>query len=274
MKFDAAWLGFVRNYLYEPDSWWKLASKVANVVRAHGREMFRHLLGGTVLPALPVTACTLAVTALAEGQRTGNGVEVLGNIVVIFLLLPLVVGGGFWIAGAWTRTVQAAQHAGKAAGTGQEVIPVRPVWLAYLGGVVVLLAAAAAVPYVISDNAAPIDLGNIPVAGFVLAFAGPLGFLSPIALLALRTAGRCFRPAGRSSRAPAWLTAAAVLAIGYSLLVGLLMYELTGMLMADGFVALTAVLADLLTFPLPVLLISVGVAAWPVRPECPASEPS
>lgn len=215
----------------------------------------------------------LSASALVEGCRIGDGVEVLGNVLVIVLFLPFVVWGGVWIARAWTRAAEAIQPADGATSDapGHDGRRDRRVWQAYLAGVLLLLVVAAAVPYVISDNAAPIDLGNIPVAGFVVSFAGPLGFLSPIALLAARRVGNGFRAPCGSSGAPAWLVAAVVLATGYSFLVGFLSVELTDLATADGFVALIAVLAELLTFPLPMLLISAGVAAWP---EIPRNQPS
>jgi hypothetical protein len=242
-----------------------LVSKVANVLRSRGREMLSLLLRGTVVPALPVTACMLSATALAEGWRTGDGVEVLGNVLVIVLFLPFVVWGGFRIARAWTRAAEAVQPADDATSGApdHDGRPDRRVWRAYLAGVLFLLVVAAAVPYVISDNAAPIDLGNIPVAGFVVSFAGPLGFLSPIALLASRTAGNRFRAIAGPSLARAWLLVAVLVAVGYSFLVGFFMFELTDVVTADGIVAPIAVVGELLTFPLPILLISVGSAVWP-----------
>jgi hypothetical protein len=266
MRFGAARIVGLLSSLSETDSESPLASKVANIVRAHGRGMLRQLLRGTVIQALPVTAGALSVTALAEGWRIGDGVEVLGNVVVVVLLLPVVAWGGLWVSRSWVRAAEAVQPGGEngaASSTGGRAVrPVRRVWLAYLAGVLVLLLAAAAVPYVVSDNAAPIDLGNIPVAGFVLAFAGPLGLLSPIALLAARaSAGRSLPGRSLPGAVPVLLSAA-VAALAYSLLVGVLMYELTNALMADGLVAAVALIANLLTFPLPVVLISAGAAAW------------
>jgi hypothetical protein len=215
------------------------------------------LLRGTVIPALAVTAGALSVTALAEGWRIGDGVEVLGNVVVLVVLLPSMC--------IRLHAEDAAADSAAPGGPGRDARQVRRVWRVYLAGVLVVLVAAAAVPYLISDNASPIDLGNLPVAGFVVSFAAPLGLLSPIAVLAPRAAGSRVRAPSRPLVASARLLALSVFAVAYSLLAGFLMYELTNVLMADGFVALAAVLANLFTFPLPMVLIAARTAGWPVR---------
>jgi hypothetical protein len=239
---------------------------VLRVARRGWRGMLIPLLTGSVLPALPVTTCMLSLTALAEGQVTGNGVEVLGNAFVLVILVPLTACSCLWITRSWVKAARAAgpreplTQAAAAAESRPGVASLRWLRFAYLCGVMFLLVSAALVPYVITSNGAVFDLGNIPVPGFAWAFAGPIGLLSPIALLTPRPAS-AVPPASGHAGVPAWkLVSVAVMAIAYSLVLGCLMYALADLLQADGFAVLSAVLGNILSIPALVLVISASLA--------------
>jgi hypothetical protein len=254
----------------EPARW---TGNVLSVARQGWRGMLIPLLAGSVLPALAVTACMLSLTALAEGQVTGNGVAELGNTVLLVILLPLTACSCLWITGSWAKAARAADStASTAAGAKPRAPSLRGLRVAYLGGLAFLLVTAASVPYVITSTGAAFYLGNIPVAGFVWAFAGPIGLLSPIALLTPHPAPVAQPAAGHAS-VPAWkLAGVAVIAIAYSLALGYLMYALADLLQADGFAVLSAVLGNLLSIPALMLVISAAItnrhpaAAPPTRP--------
>jgi hypothetical protein len=247
-------------------------TQATRITRQSWRGMLGPLLRGAVLPALPAAGCILAATVFAEAHVTnGNGAGWAGPVAVIafVLLIPLTVCGGYWVASSFARAARAARATGEAAltgrpgpgqpasdwpGTGQPVsVPREPetprvgrMWGAYLAGVACLMAAAAAATYLITDNMAPVDLGFVTVAGFVLMFAAR-GQSQP-------------RPAaGRAGG----LAVVVTIATGYSLALGYLMYGLTDLLQATGLVIVVAILANLLTLPLLIFLLSAGLASRP-----------
>lgn len=263
-------------------------TQATRITRQSWRGMLGPLLRGAVLPALPAAGCILAATVFAEAHVTnGNGAGWAGPVAVIafVLLIPLTVCGGYWVASSFARAARAARATGEAAltgrpgpgqpasdwpGTGQPVsVPREPetprvgrMWGAYLAGVACLMAAAAAATYLITDNMAPVDLGFVTVAGFVLMFAGPLGFLGLVTLLAPGAARGQSQPRPAAGRAGG-LAVVVTIATGYSLALGYLMYGLTDLLQATGLVIVVAILANLLTLPLLIFLLSAGLASRP-----------
>lgn len=235
--------------------------QVIQVVQLNWRGMLWPLLRGSVVPAVLASGCVLSVTALVEGWVIGDGIEEVLNIVLLLIMLPLTAWGSAFITGSWVQALQAASKPEGKTETGDEATP-GTLRGAYLTAFACLLAIAAAVPYLITNLAAPIHLGNIPGAGFVIAFAGPLGLLAPLALLAPRAiVGR--HQASSQPAVTARTAVIAVVAVGYGLAIGLGAYGLAVLLQADGFVALVALIANLLNLPLLIFLISASAADSP-----------
>ena len=217
--------------------------------------MLMPLLLGAVLPSLPVTGCVLEAHAVVEaGVADGKsaGIAQALGIIALLILFPVAIACGLLVTGSWIRATRSA--AGQPAGP-QAVR--RRAMLAYVMILVCLMAAGAAVPHLISGRQAPIGLEDVTTVGLILAYAGP-GLLTPVAFVtAIRAAsGEAPADVARAGLVTVTLTAT----IG-SLVVGLLLYGLTDLLQAGGFVLLMALAASLLAVPLAIFAISAGLAS-------------
>jgi hypothetical protein len=230
------------------------------------RAMLRPLLLGAVLPSLPVTGCILQAHAVVEAGvadgKTAGLAQALG-VVALVILIPVTVACGLLVTGSWIRAARSvagpafARSGSGSAGSDARPTAQRHALVAYVVILLCLMAAGAGVPHLISGSQARIGLEDVTVAGLVLAYAGP-GLLTPVAFAATIRAVRSQRPADGSR---AGLVTVTVVAIVYSLVLGFLLYGLTDVLQADGFVLLMALLASLLTIPLTIFSISAGLAS-------------
>jgi hypothetical protein len=221
--------------------------------RSGWRPMLKPLLLGAVLPSLPVTGCILQAHAVIEAGvadgKTAGLAQALGSVVLV-ILLPIALACGLLVTGSWIRAARSADP-GRA---GPPPAVQRKALFAYMATLVGLMAAGAAAPHLISANQAPIDLEYVTAAGLTLAYAGP-GLLTPIAFLAT------IRTTGIRSTPRAGLAAVTLSTTACSLAIGLVLYGLTDILQAGGFVLLMALAASLLTVPLAIFSISAGLAS-------------